>query len=182
MAPRPSIRRATIALGCVAALLSLGVRPGAAQELVSFKLNGTDLYVRHKNSQAVLDKVGFNDGLARKDATFRMRFGLAGKCISLESLNFPGQYLRHQNFFLVLSKDDNTPLFKNDASFCTKNQLPLDAQTTFESVNKPGFFVRNFGGVLKIAPREDNPAFRTSTLFVRRPSVDTNRPDGVIMD
>ncbi len=67
----------------LAAGLLLTVRPAAAQEETSFKLAGTDTYIRHQNSQGVLSKIGFNDNVARKDATFRLQFGLAGKCVSL---------------------------------------------------------------------------------------------------
>jgi hypothetical protein len=42
----------------LAAGLLLTVRPAAAQEETSFKLAGTDTYIRHQNSQGVLSKIG----------------------------------------------------------------------------------------------------------------------------
>jgi hypothetical protein len=149
---------------------------------LSFKLVGTDAYIRHKDFQAVLNKIGFDDSIGRKDGTFRLHFGLAGKCISLEAINFPDYYLHHQNFWLVLSKNDNSPLFKNDATFCPKDQLPVNGQTMFESVNNSGFFISNVNGKLKILPNEDRPEFRRNATFERRPPIDTNRPDGVNID
>ena len=176
--------RLTLVLSAVlAAGVLLTIQPAAAeQEATSFKLAGTDTYIRHQNSQGVLTKVGFNDSLARKDATFRLDFGLAGKCISLESVNFPGSYLRHQNFWIVLSKNDNSPLFKEDATFCTKNSLPLGSQTMFESVNKPGFFISNVGGRLKIVQSANTAEFRVNATFERRPPTNSNRPDGTNID
>ena len=166
----------------LAAGLLLTVRPAAAQEETSFKLAGTDTYIRHQNSQGVLSKIGFNDNVARKDATFRLQFGLAGKCVSLESVNFPGQYLRHQNFWIVLAKNDNSPLFKSDATFCTKNPLPMGSQTMFESVNNPGLFISNVGGKLKILQSVNTGDFRRNATFERRPATNTNRPDGTAID
>jgi hypothetical protein len=163
--------------------LLLTIRPAAAaQEETSFKLAGTDTCVRHQNSQGVLSKIAFKDSLARKDATFRFQFGLAGKCISLESVNLPDHYLRHQNFWIVLSKNDNSPLFKSDATFCTKNPLPMDSQTMFESVKKPGFCVSNVGGKLKILQSANTADFRVNVTFERRPPTNTNRPDGTAID
>jgi hypothetical protein len=154
----------------------------AAQEETSFELAGTATYIRHQNSEGVLSKIGFDDSLARKDATFRLQFGLAGKCISLESVNFPGHYLRHQNFWIVLSKNDSSPLFKEDATFCTKNPLPVGSQTMFESVNKSGFFISNVGGKLKILQSANTGDFRRNATFERRPATNTNRPDGTNID
>ena len=166
----------------LAAGLLLTVRAASAQEETSFKLVGTDTYIRHQNSQGVLSKIGFNDNVARKDATFRLQFGLAGKCVSLESVNFPGQYLRHQNFWIVLAKNDNSPLFKSDATFCTKNPLPMGSQTMFESVNNPGLFISNVGGKLKILQSANTGDFRRNATFERRPATNTNRPDGTAID
>ena len=62
--------RLTLVLSAVlAAGVLLTIQPAAAeQEATSFKLAGTDTYIRHRNFQGVLTKVGFNDSLARKRA------------------------------------------------------------------------------------------------------------------
>ncbi len=97
-------------------------------------------------------------------------------------MNFPGQYLRHQNFWIVLAKNDNSPLFKSDATFCTKNPLPIGSQTMFESVNNPGLFISNVGGKLKILQSVNTGDFRRNATFERRPATNTNRPDGTAID
>jgi hypothetical protein len=37
--------------------------------------------------------------------------------VSLESVNFPGRFLRHQDFRIKLHQYDGTVLFRQDASF-----------------------------------------------------------------
>jgi len=64
-----------------------------------------------------------NDRQAAKDAVFTLRFGLFGECNSFESRNFPGFYLRHQNFRIKLSKLDryaSNERDRMDATFCIR--------------------------------------------------------------
>ena len=163
----------------LAAGLLLTVRPAAAQEETSFKLAGTDTYIRHQNSQGVLSKIGFNDNVARKDATFRLQFGLAGKCVSLESVNFPGQYLRHQNFWIVLAKNDNTPLFKSDATFCTKNPLPMGVRRCSNPSTIPAFSSATSAAnsrYCKARTRETSGGTRPSNAARPRTQTDRTEP------
>ncbi|MCZ1005306.1 AbfB domain-containing protein [Streptomyces mirabilis] len=39
----------------------------------------------------------------------------------LESINYPGRYLRHRNFQLRLDRDDNSQLFRADSAFRVVN-------------------------------------------------------------
>jgi len=55
----------------------------------------------------------------RQDATFNLVPGLADRsCYSFESVNFPGYYLRHYNFQVVLNGKDDSSLYAEDATFC----------------------------------------------------------------
>ena len=88
----------------------------------------------------------------RQDATFVETAGLANPaCVSFESVNKPGSYLRHQNFQFHLQPSDGSALFSMDATFCpgTGNS---GQGTSFQSVNFPGRFIRNFGNVVFLAP------------------------------
>jgi hypothetical protein len=39
-------------------------------------------------------------------------------CVSLESVNFPGYFLRHRNFVVHLDRQDGSSLFRADSTFC----------------------------------------------------------------
>ena len=60
--------------------------------------NTTSLYLRHRDSRAVISELSTaSDELSRSDATFTVRAGFAdASCYSFESLNFPGEHLQLQ--------------------------------------------------------------------------------------
>ncbi|GIE81895.1 hypothetical protein Aph02nite_78450 [Actinoplanes philippinensis] len=50
---------------------------------------------------------------------FTVRQGLAdARCVSFESAEFPGFYLRHRNYVLLLERADPSALYLSDATFC----------------------------------------------------------------
>ena len=74
---------------------------------------------------------------ARADATYVQRRGLADEhCISLESVNFPGRFMRHQNFVLLLQPLESSRLFAADATFCPR-AVGREADFLLRSVNYP---------------------------------------------
>jgi hypothetical protein len=127
--------------------LAAGTEVGQ-NELVSLRVTTpgfTDRSLRHQNSLARTDVInsGSGDG-AMQDGTFWARPGLANpSCRSLESRNFPGQYLRHSNFRIRLDPNDGSSLFAGDATFCPREGL-AGGGSSLESVNFPGFFVRHY--------------------------------------
>ena len=50
---------------------------------------------------------------------FKLVPGLCGVkgSISFESIKYPGNFLRHQNYIVKLHNEDSSDLYKNDASF-----------------------------------------------------------------
>ncbi len=77
-------------------------------------------------------------------ALFRMTFGLAdGTCISLESVEKPGYFLRHSNFALRLDRYQNTILFKKDATFKPLTGLADKMCLSFMSTNFPNYYIRH---------------------------------------
>jgi Alpha-L-arabinofuranosidase B (ABFB) domain len=74
--------------------------------------------------------------------------------VSLESVNYPGFYLRHQNYRLKLQRDDGMDLFHQDASFFW--QPPLSPghpnAESLESVNSRGHYIRHQNYELWLAP------------------------------
>jgi hypothetical protein len=79
-----------------AVFLSLVLLPqlSYAQEPSSFiSWNNPGRYIRHRDSLGYIDPIVANDRLGRKDASFRIFLGLAGRCRSFESVNYPGHFL-----------------------------------------------------------------------------------------
>jgi alpha-L-arabinofuranosidase len=80
----------------------------------------TDYSLRHQNYVAKISTISAASPAGDlQDATFNLVPGLADdSCYSFEAVNFPGYYLRHYNFQVVLNKSDGSPLFGQDATFC----------------------------------------------------------------
>ncbi|MFC3894948.1 AbfB domain-containing protein [Lentzea rhizosphaerae] len=110
----------------------------------------TDRYLRHRDGLARTDVVsGTSDGLLKADATFVIRRGLADPtCYSFESRNFPGNFLRHADFRVRLNANDNTDLFRRDATFCAQ---PGAGGVRLESVNELGTNIRHYAEEVWVA-------------------------------
>jgi hypothetical protein len=126
-------------------------------------------YMRHANSLGFVNQI--NNELDSKDATFRMVRGLAGDCVSFESVNFPGHYLRHSSFRLILSKKvPNETLFDQDATFCMEYGLGQGGQdhgtVSFQSYNFKGRYIRHRDLELWVDAREENPRFLADATFI----------------
>jgi hypothetical protein len=127
-----------------------------APERVSLQaLKFPDHYVRHCSGLGFIDNNhrcngDCNPATFREDTTFSVVPGLAGgTSISLESVNYPGQFLRHQNGRIKLAADDGSPLFKLDASF---ERVPglAGRESSLRSVNYPDAYIRHCSAKLFI--------------------------------
>jgi hypothetical protein len=96
----------------------------------------------------------------KQDATFVEAAGLANpSCVSFESVNKPGYYLRHQNFQFHLQPFDGSSLNAMDATFCPAPGNSGQG-TSFQSVNFPGRYIRHFNFTVYLAsdgPPGTNP-------------------------
>jgi hypothetical protein len=81
-------------------------------------------YITHDDSdtKVVLDTITSSSSSTLKgDATWIVTTGLANSaCVSFESENKSGYYLRHSGFELYLNSNDGSALFANDATFCPR--------------------------------------------------------------
>jgi len=78
------------------------------------------------------------------DSQFVERPGLADEdCVSFESVNHPGYYLRHYDYKLKIAKNDNTNVFKFDATFKKVRGLANAEYVSYESYNFPGLYIGN---------------------------------------
>ncbi|WP_306211268.1 AbfB domain-containing protein [Actinoplanes sp. RD1] len=111
-------------------------------------------YLRHRDGLARTDVITTASAATdRQDATFTVRAGLANdSCFSFESVNYPGQYLRHANYRLQKATNDGTTTFQQDATFCAQPALNGGSGTlSLESFNYPGYFWRHYGEAVYIA-------------------------------
>jgi hypothetical protein len=87
----------------------------------------------------------------KKSATYWVRPGLASaSCLSFESRDVPGQYLRHSGYRVRLGVDDGSALFDADATFCQRAGL-APGGVSLESFNFPGRYLRHRAAEVFIA-------------------------------
>jgi hypothetical protein len=92
--------------------------------------------------------------------------GLAdSSCMSFESVNLPGQFLRHFNFRLRLDPNDNSAVFKSDATFCARKALNGGAGMSLESKNLPGYYLRHMNAEVWLNQFQDTALFRNDASW-----------------
>ncbi len=91
--------------------------------------------------------------------------GLANpSCVSFESINKPGSYLRHQNFQFHLQPNDGSSLFAQDATFCP-GPGNSGQGVSFQSVNFPGRYIRAFENTVYLASNGGSNPWDTTTSW-----------------
>jgi len=140
--------------------------PGPLVSLQATNDGGSSGYIKHDDSDdlvVVAPVTADSSSTDKQDATFVEAAGLANpKCVSFESVNKPGSYLRHMNFQFHLQPNDGSSLFAMDATFCpgTGNS---GQGTSFQSVDFPGRFIRNFNNVVYLAANGGSNPWDTAT-------------------
>lgn len=125
-------------------------------------------YLRHvtdgTTQRVVLSQIFSNNSDSDKgDATWIVRRGFANSnCVSFESRNHPGEFMRHFNFQLFSQPHDGSVVFNSDATFC-----PVAGNsgsgTSFQSVNFPTKFIRQFDSQGFIASDGGTNSWDTAT-------------------
>jgi hypothetical protein len=136
------------------------LNPGSTISLRATTACCTTRYIRHQNNSGVTSVItSSNSAVDKNDASWIVRRGLANpSCVSFESRNFPGDFLRHQNFQLFRQPMDGSAIFRADATFCP--QAGKNGQgTSFASFNFPTRFIRHFNNNLYIASNGGTNAF-----------------------
>ncbi|GAA3342213.1 hypothetical protein GCM10020358_36400 [Amorphoplanes nipponensis] len=96
------------------------VLPVAGQDLGLEPVGRPGRRLRHRNFLARVDAVGpASPALDRADSRFTVRAGRAGgDCLSFESVNYPGYFLRARDAVLRLDRADGGPGYDAEATFC----------------------------------------------------------------
>lgn len=112
----------------------------------------TNRYLRHQNGLGLTSAVsGSSSATDKLDATFKIVRGLAdASCYSLQSVNFPTDYLRHASFRVRKDVFNGSEQFKRDATWCARPGLAGQG-VSWEALNFPGYFIRHFNAELWIA-------------------------------
>ncbi|MEU8013468.1 AbfB domain-containing protein [Micromonospora parva] len=126
----------------------------------------TNRYLRHQDSLAYTEVVdAASSSLLKADATYTIRTGLAdAACYSFESVNFPGQYLRHQNSRVRNSPDDGSALLRADATWCARTGL-TGTGVSLESYNFRGRYLRHYNAEVWLSNGTGGDAYNTPTLW-----------------
>jgi hypothetical protein len=123
-------------------------------------------YIKHDDSDDLVVVAPVTAGSSstdKQDATFVEAAGLANpSCLSFESVNKPGSYLRHINFQFHLQPNDGSSLFAMDATFCPGTGNSGQGKS-FQSVDFPGRFIRNFNNVVYLAANGGSNPWDTAT-------------------
>ena len=126
----------------------------------------TTRYIAHTGATVNTQVVSSSSSTALKQqASWTVRTGLGNSaCLSFESRDTPGSFLRHSNFQLQLNANDGSKLFHEDATFCP--QTPLNGQgNAIRSWSYPTRYFRHFNSILYIASNGGVHDFDSTTLF-----------------
>ncbi|MEU0023881.1 AbfB domain-containing protein [Streptomyces sp. NPDC006335] len=125
-------------------------------------VNYPDRYWHVDDGYVGLDPVRGSE--SREDSTFKQVKGLANaSCHSF--VTHDGTYLRHRNFVLRAERDDGSPLFRQDATFCPRDAPYSSGATMLESVNYPGYFLRHQNFVVRLERFEYSSQFLSDASF-----------------
>jgi hypothetical protein len=142
------------------------LNPGSTISLRATTACCTTRYIRHQNGNAVTSVISSgSSALDKNDGSWIVRRGLAdNSCVSFESRNFPGDFLRHFNFQLFRQPDDGTATFRSDATFCPEPGKNGQG-TSFRSANFPTRYLRHFNNTVYIASNGGSNAFDSATSW-----------------
>jgi hypothetical protein len=157
---------ASVGYGAPSPVAAGTLNSGSTISLRATASGSTTRYIRHQNNNAVTSVISSSSSATDKnDGTWIVRRGLANNsCVSFESRNFPGDFLRHQNFQLFRQPMDGSALFRSDSTFCPQAGHS-GTGTSFAALNFPTRFLRHFNNTVFIASNGGSNNFDTATSW-----------------
>ncbi|MBW8804193.1 MAG: AbfB domain-containing protein [Catenulisporales bacterium] len=163
-----SVQANIVAAGYSSSSGSGGLTPGNTISLRATTACCTSDYLRHDDAdtKVVISAISSGSSATDKaDSTWIVRNGLANSsCVSFESANVPGQYLRHYNYELYTAGDDGTSIFAQDATFCPKAGNNGQG-SSFQSVNFPTKYIRHYSYTVYIASNGGTNAWDSTNFW-----------------
>ncbi|WP_410813194.1 alpha-L-arabinofuranosidase B [Micromonospora sp. 067-2] len=140
--------------------------PGSTVSLRATTACCTTRYLNHSGSDVVTSVVTSSSSATDKgNASWIVRSGLANSaCVSFESKNTSGNYLRHRNYQLYLNANDGTALFRADATFCPEAGKSGQG-TSLASSNFPTRYIRHYNNIGYIASNGGPNTFDAGNLW-----------------
>ncbi|MET7424395.1 alpha-L-arabinofuranosidase B [Dactylosporangium sp. NPDC005555] len=140
--------------------------PGSAISLRATTACCTTRYISHTGSTVATSVITAASSATDKgNASWTVRAGLANSsCVSFESRNAAGSYLRHQNYQLYLNANDGSSLFASDATFCP--QAGRNGQgNSFASANFASRYIRHYSNNVYIASNGGSNTFDATAAW-----------------
>jgi hypothetical protein len=155
-----------VGYGAPSPVAANSLTPGSTISLRETAPGYTTRYLRHQNNNAVTSVISSTSTSVDKgDSSWIIRRGLANpSCVSFESRNYPGDFLRHFNFQLYRQPMDGTATFRADATFCPKTGKS-GTGTSFASYNYPTKFIRQYHNTGYIASNGGSNAWDSTTSW-----------------
>ncbi|OGM51258.1 putative fungal alpha-L-arabinofuranosidase [Aspergillus bombycis] len=139
---------------------------GSSISLQATTAGYTTRYLAHDGSTVNTQVVSSTSTTTLKQqASWTVRTGLANSaCVSFESIDTPGSFIRHYNFGLLLNANDGTKQFYEDATFCP--QTGLNGQgNSIRAWSYPTRYFRHYENVLYAASNGGVQTFDATASF-----------------
>ncbi len=113
--------------------------------------NISDCHIYHNSSGSALI-ANASTTMSLFSSQWRIVPGLAdSSCISFESVDNPGYYLRHYNGNVIISQNNGTQVFWEDATWRMHTGLASSSGVSFETYNFSGIYMRHYNSYLIIS-------------------------------
>jgi non-reducing end alpha-L-arabinofuranosidase len=126
----------------------------------------TTRYIAHTGATVNTQVVSSSSSTALKQqASWTVRTGLANSaCVSFESRDTAGSFIRHYNFALQLNANDGSKQFAEDATFCP--HAGFNGQgNSIQSWSYPTRYFRHYNNVTYVASNGGVETFDATSLF-----------------
>ncbi|KAJ7080952.1 glycoside hydrolase family 54 protein [Mycena belliarum] len=126
----------------------------------------TTRFLAHTGTAVNTQVVSSSSASALKlSASWNVVRGLANsECVSFESRDTPGSFIRHSNYKLFVNANDNSKLFHEDSTFCPRAGLNGQGNA-FRSWNFPAHYIRHFNALGYAAANGGPSDFDAATSF-----------------
>ena len=146
-----------------------GLSVGSSYALQVVTQGFTDRYLRHNGPLAFTEVVNASSAAALKaDSNWKVVAGLAdAACVSFESANVAGNYLRHFNSRLRIDARSVDVNFAADATFCPQIGLNGAAGTvSLASKNYPNRYIRHRNAEVWLDDKSDTAVFKADASWL----------------
>ncbi|KAJ7356822.1 alpha-L-arabinofuranosidase [Mycena albidolilacea] len=163
-----SVQANVVAARYAAASLTSGpaISVGSAVSFRATTACCTTRYIAHTGATVNTQVVTSSDTNALKlSASWNVVAGLGNSaCVSFESRDTPGSFIRHSGFQLFVNANDGSQLFREDATWCPKAGLNGQGNS-IRSWSYPAHYFRHFNAILYAASNGGADTFDATASF-----------------